>query len=490
MAKKGKKKVQQITHTMTHVVEGKKKRRKRNKAAKLDVAGVAQGTQSQVATRPGGVRRNGKGRRPGCVVHGVELWQTFIREFGAGTEEVHNLVFQPGSSGLPELDQIAGCYELWKAIKVRPFFTTNRPFTEAGKWYMGADFDAEDTITVSRRITQLNPMTDDEVAKNASLPMLNTSQINKGKWMFTPGAGLHPGLDVGFSLACAVDPDHPVGYVAGDVFCEYEIEFSSPFVNVAARAGRAQRSMLHTTAAPGSSTLTRYMDNGNGNHYYNMRLQQGDQISGALNLSWLRSEFDAARKVFTDVWRLTVNNLQDLNYLRNLVVDALYSLTTSTISGGLGTTSTDTVVTITAPSTDSFVEYDGPFNRSGSGSSAECSARSCWLQWTPDALVGNYDLTYTTTYAAPLAASLINFLGSLTLGMAGATRFSSVSPRINVDYDTIRKAETEAMQAERQRTQLLETKLANLHMRLKELEEPDSTNRYVHLSKPGQLEWA
>jgi len=270
--KKGGKQHQE-THvaTATHAKEGKKKRRARNKAKKqqaMNVPGVMSATVNKTAYRPAGVKRFGKGRKAGCVVTGCELWQTFIRDSAAGIEEVHNLRFQPGVSGMPELDQIAGCYELWKARKVHPFFTTNRPFTEPGKWYMGTDFDAEDSVGVSRRITQLAPMSDDEVAANADLGVLNNTLINKGKWMFTPGAGEHPGLDVGFALACAVDPDHPAGYVAGDVFCEYEIEFSSPFVTTSSRSSRVQRNMIHSSAPTGSS-LTRYVSNGNGNHYYN-----------------------------------------------------------------------------------------------------------------------------------------------------------------------------------------------------------------------------
>jgi len=193
-------------------------------------------------------------------------------------------------------------------------------------------------------------------------------------------------------------------------------------------------------------------------------------VEGIPVLNWVSTTLASGRDSLTETWRILIDNAQQLNFLKNMVLDALYSLSSTGSGSAIGVTSTGVDLTILAPGPLGFVAYEDTFNRSGSGSSSEISALGTWLQITESAVLGNYDLVFRTKFSGALAAEAIFFVSSLTLGMVGAARFSSSLPRLSHDFDTRKFAIAHAQAELAKRENELEVKLANLHKRLKELE--------------------
>jgi len=155
----------------------------------------------------------------------------------------------PGQSGIPRLDAFASIFELYRLASLRVEYRAAVGTTVNGMVHIGIDFDANDTPTTTAGVAGLNPVMSIPVWKDSQMSV-PVDRANKAMWLYTginPTGVTHP--DLGKALACVIA--NSASQVIGEVWLNYEVEFSSPKIGGEA----VQYQQLYTSQQGGSFRL-------------------------------------------------------------------------------------------------------------------------------------------------------------------------------------------------------------------------------------------
>jgi len=152
-----------------------------------------------------------------------ELWSQVT---GAGTSSASSppyLAFNPGFSGLAQLDALGSLYESYRLVgPVKVQYKASASMVTSGSFVMGVDYDARDTVVGYNGVVALNPKAIGSVFKDHQVVVTPDRAMNK-KWLFCNGqAAGEAAFALGYT--CTASGTGAVG----DIWCEYSIEFISP----------------------------------------------------------------------------------------------------------------------------------------------------------------------------------------------------------------------------------------------------------------------
>jgi hypothetical protein len=161
----------------------------------------------------------------------------------------------PGAVGAGRLDSFAGLFELYRFKSCKVHYRASVGSTVDGMLHVSADFDPADIPVTVTGVASKEPVVSAPVWKDTNLP-IPVSRLNKGTWMYTAinATGVtHP--ELGSCGIVAWGLNHGATDKSfGELWLEYEVEFSSP-----TRSGDAASSLFTRNAVftfPGGSGST------------------------------------------------------------------------------------------------------------------------------------------------------------------------------------------------------------------------------------------
>jgi hypothetical protein len=168
------------------------------------------------------------------------------------------------------LDVYAGIFELYRVKRAALQYRTGVGTTVNGIMYVAADYDGNDYPSTVQGVAALNPIVTGPVWKDMTLN-LPVTRMNKGNWMYTtanPSSVTHPDLGSCCYMLAATNSSQ----IPGELWLDYEIEFSSPtlYGQVAAQTTRSYvmpyewNSITHVVTPKGLETERAFTTNQNG----------------------------------------------------------------------------------------------------------------------------------------------------------------------------------------------------------------------------------
>jgi hypothetical protein len=138
------------------------------------------------------------------------------------------LAFLAGVSGLPRLDQLASLFELYKLKYCRLFYVPAISGTCTGLVHMGVDYEPSDSPLTISEISTLRPSLITQVAKSGEL-LVSLDRVMKGKTWLPTSSKLAGAVDQQQSFAVSVIASGVKDQTVGEIWIDYEVEFTSPF---------------------------------------------------------------------------------------------------------------------------------------------------------------------------------------------------------------------------------------------------------------------
>jgi len=189
---------------------------------------IAAGAMRNISL-PAGKGSNYSNKDSTLRVTGLEI----AKAIGSTTKTVEKVVFIPGSSGISRLDAYAKLFDLYRIKSCRVMFRSTCSSNTNGRMVLGCDYDASSVPNTTSQVDDLRPSVSTNTWQSSEI-VINPERANKQYWLRTNQgqSNVEQAAFVASYYSTA-----PTDIIPGDIWIEYDLEFTSPKDPTTATAG-------------------------------------------------------------------------------------------------------------------------------------------------------------------------------------------------------------------------------------------------------------